>query len=952
MRAARPLRKLAAACGPPLVIAPDTPHTVAANLAVRVAERPDGIIRSYGAAGTERSQSYAETWRRAGSILAGMRAFGVAPGRVVVLLIEDVVDFVPAYWACIRGGFVVAPLMSVARDRSQQRSPSALGLVLNRLDEAAILTDDAFAAIAATEATERGFGVLPLRIAEANAGSDFVDAPAADPLCLIPSSGSTGTLKLIALGHDSILYRQFADPFQPHASYLGTVALDSVSIAQHGVFLSYGSWTQISPVALTVQPTSVLDAIARHRINLAGCTPSTAKTIVAAAQRSGRTWDLSFLTEFGVGAEPVAIKSMQMLGDFLEQSGSSRRIIRARYGTTETGFLVTGAHLFAGANDNSHVARLGTCAPGVELRIVGDDDRMLDDGDVGEVQVNSPQRMFSSYWGDPEATRASFTADGWWHTGDLGRLGHGELSLHGRAKDVLIVSGKKFSLAEIDGEVETVLAADERAFSCAVHWPEETAERLAVVVAAADGPPPQERTESIRAVVDRRFGLRPDPVLATSLDNVPLAANGKLRRNELADRIRQGLFARQGAITTPTSPPQAATATDLDRALADIWRDALGLGEQFDKAANFFDLGGDSLRALILYTSIETQFGRQISAEDFFAAPTFAGLLRLLPIGSAASITEPASAIRRQELAAELEAASALGRDPNYDRASSNQWEYACHMLWEAGRFATEIAARSLHRKFPDQYYVRTLVRYFDALPHHLPPPLPFYDDPAAEIQIVKRPNCDNVLLCFCAKNGTLGLPLNFVHEWLGRLPTSLVYIKDFRNLRGGRGFPTLGPDRDAAVTALRCIADKIGGKRIYTLGVSLGGFAALYYGLALEAEASVNFGGATDYTPEFVRTIGQIFDNYFEFCEQAPDYAVNLGGLFATARRRPRVALVYSAGHAEDRQQAEQLAGLSNVELLAVDSALHNVVDPLVRRREFLTLLQRFLSDRTLKDA
>src|ERR1700688_1535377 len=107
MCAAPRFNRFAADRGPPLLIAPGTPENVTANLAARVAQRPDGIIRSYGLAGLERSQSYTETWHRSGRILAGMGEFGIAPGQIVVLLIDDVVDFVPAYWACVRGGFFV-----------------------------------------------------------------------------------------------------------------------------------------------------------------------------------------------------------------------------------------------------------------------------------------------------------------------------------------------------------------------------------------------------------------------------------------------------------------------------------------------------------------------------------------------------------------------------------------------------------------------------------------------------------------------------------------------------------------------------------------------------------------------------------------------------------------------------------------------------------------------------
>jgi hypothetical protein len=298
-------------------------------------------------------------------------------------------------------------------------------------------------------------------------------------------------------------------------------------------------------------------------------------------------------------------------------------------------------------------------------------------------------------------------------------------------------------------------------------------------------------------------------------------------------------------------------------------------------------------------------------------------------------------------LVREMEIAHSSGTAPAVvARASPYQWANACHDLFEAGRIdILERAARHLHAVYPELTYLRTLVALFDAMPRHLPAPLAFCDDPTSAIQIVRRPDCDNVLLCFCAAEGTLGLPLNFVHQWIGRLPASLVYIKDFRDLSGACGFPTLGPDRAAAVAAFRRIADEIGAMRIYTLGVSLGGYAALYYGLELGAVSVLSLGGATDYTPEFVNRLGPVPHKYLNLSERAPDYARNLRDACVAAVHKTRILLAYSVGYPRDRLQAERIAGLPNVELVGVDYAQHNVVDPLIRRREFLPLLCRLLS-------
>lgn len=277
--------------------------------------------------------------------------------------------------------------------------------------------------------------------------------------------------------------------------------------------------------------------------------------------------------------------------------------------------------------------------------------------------------------------------------------------------------------------------------------------------------------------------------------------------------------------------------------------------------------------------------------------------------------------------------------------ASPYQWANACHELWEAGRIdVVEYASRLLHRKYPELTYLKTLVALVDSLPRNLPAPLAFCDDPAAEVQIVRRPGSEAVLLCFCARNGTLGHPLNFVHQWLGRLPASLVYIKDLRNLGGACGFPALGPDRASAFAGLRRAICEVGGKRIYTLGVSLGGYPALYYGLGLDTAAVLIVSGTTDLTADFVDSLGPLAQSELEIRAVAPDYAANLRDSYVSAARRPRVLIAYSAHYPKDRAQAERMAGLPDVELVPVDCGEHNVVDPLIRQRKFMPLLHRFL--------
>jgi hypothetical protein len=303
-----------------------------------------------------------------------------------------------------------------------------------------------------------------------------------------------------------------------------------------------------------------------------------------------------------------------------------------------------------------------------------------------------------------------------------------------------------------------------------------------------------------------------------------------------------------------------------------------------------------------------------------------------------------------QHLIAELEAAHRCGAPLVLDHASPFEWTAACHELLEncADRIDFfDYAARRLHAAYPDVTYLATMVAWLDAMPRQSPAPLAFRDDPPAEIQIVRRPDCDAVLLCFCGIGENLGVPLNFAHQWLGRLPASVVYIKDFLNLYGGCGYPSLGSDQASSVAALRRLVEDLGGKRIYTLGVSMGGYPALHYGLQLGAVRTLSLAGTTDLTPYFAERLGPFLPHYPSLIARAPEYAKDLSECYASAQRRPpHVLLAFNAGNSRDRQHAERMLKVRNVELLAVEgNSQHNVVDPLMRRGEYWPLLQRLLA-------
>jgi malonyl-CoA/methylmalonyl-CoA synthetase len=121
---------------------------------------------------------------------------------------------------------------------------------------------------------------------------------------------------------------------------------------------------------------------------------------------------------------------------FAQRSGQQ---ILERYGMSETGMLCSNP---CRPREGKRLpGSVGRPLPGVGLRVTDDHDRACAIGTVGHVQVRGPN-VFKGYLGMLEKTREAFTPDGWFRTGDVGRIdAQGHVHLSGRAKDLIITGG-------------------------------------------------------------------------------------------------------------------------------------------------------------------------------------------------------------------------------------------------------------------------------------------------------------------------------------------------------------------------------------------------------------------------------------------------------------------------------------------------------------------------------
>jgi acyl-CoA synthetase (AMP-forming)/AMP-acid ligase II len=223
-----------------------------------------------------------------------------------------------------------------------------------------------------------------------------------------------------------------------------------------------------------MKPKKILDAIQNHRVTYLPATPSIFQMILNIPH-----WERYDCSSLRVISMMGTVVPEQLMKDLAERYPHLLPV--QGYGATETSPLLTHTHL---KDAKRKMASVGKAAPRAELRIIGQDGKEVEVGQIGEIIARGPQIM-KGYFKDPEAT-AKKIKNGWYHTGDLGRLDEdGYLYVLGRADDMIISGG----LNVYPSEVETVL----------LNHPK-------VQEAAVVGIPDAKRGQVIKAVVVLKHG--------------------------------------------------------------------------------------------------------------------------------------------------------------------------------------------------------------------------------------------------------------------------------------------------------------------------------------------------------------------------------------------------------------------------------------------------------------
>jgi acyl-CoA synthetase (AMP-forming)/AMP-acid ligase II len=336
-----------------------------------------------------------------------------------------------------------------------------------------------------------------------------------------------------------------------------------------------GPLVLIPPEHFLARPALWPRTMARHRGTISAA-PSFAYAYAAERVRDDdlRGLDLSRWRIALDGAEPVAAGAMRRFGARFAPFGFDPRALTPVYGLSEASLAVSfaprgrpwrslGVDPVALAvrgfveDGRREVVSVGVPVPGVEIEVRSTSGEVLPERRLGAVFVRGPSVM-QGYLGQPEAT-ARALREGWLDTGDLGFLEGGELFVHGRAKDLVIVRGANHAPDELEAPLELV-AGIRRGCAVAVGFePEGCGEELLVLAErAGDAEPDELVEEAARRAVLERTGVRAHTIVLLPAGTLPRTSSGKMRRGEALRRFLSGELA----------PPRRVTALGVMAAMA------------------------------------------------------------------------------------------------------------------------------------------------------------------------------------------------------------------------------------------------------------------------------------------------------------------------------------------------------------------------------------------------
>ncbi len=473
---------------------------------------------------TQKRHSWHDIEAQTARIANLLTSLSLPEGSRVAVQTEKSVEALLLYLAVLRAGYVYLPLNTAYQAGEIEyfignAEPSVVVCSPKSLSWIEPIAEAAKVASVFT-LDESGGGTLMAESAQQSATHVIAVKAADDLAAILYTSGTTGRSKGAMLSHNNLLSNAVtlkdywgwsSSDVLIHA--LPIFHVHGLFVASHCALLSGAKMIWFSKF----DPNSVMTRLPEATVFMG--VPTLYVRLLADPRLNRETCKNMRL--FVAGSAPLLIETFN---EWRERTGHT---ILERYGMSETAMLTSNP--YAPEQGERRGGTVGFPLPGVSVRVSDDKGGMCPEGEIGGIEVMGPN-VFAGYWRMPEKNKEEFTADGWFKTGDVGKIDErGYVVIVGRSKDLIISGGYNVYPAEIEGYINDMPGVAESAVIGVPH-PDFGEAGVAVVVAKAGA---ALDANAIHAALKASIANFKVPKRVFVVADLPRNAMGKVQKNLL-----------------------------------------------------------------------------------------------------------------------------------------------------------------------------------------------------------------------------------------------------------------------------------------------------------------------------------------------------------------------------------------------------------------------------------
>ncbi|MFC5292878.1 malonate--CoA ligase [Bosea minatitlanensis] len=472
-----------------------------------------------------RQYSYRDVLDASARFANALAALGVKPGDRVAVQVEKSIEALMLYLGAVRAGAIFLPLNSAY-------TPAEIAYFLGDAEPAVFVCDPAKADALRPHAEKAGARLETLGVGHGSlrdkaeaASASFADVARGpdDLAAILYTSGTTGRSKGAMLSHDNLssnsltlvdYWRFTRDDVLLHALPI---------FHTHGLFVATNV-VLFSGASMILLPKFDPEQIFRYLPEATSMMGVPTFYVRLLQDQRLTPASTKHMRLFVSGSAPLLAETHR---EWRERTGHA---ILERYGMTETNMNTSNPY------DGDRVAgTVGFPLPGVSARVVDPETgKPLAAEEIGMIEVKGPN-VFKGYWRNPEKTAAEFRPDGFFITGDLGKIDRaGYVHIVGRGKDLIITGGYNVYPKEVETEIDEMPGVIESAVIGVPH--PDFGEGVTAVVVCRPGA--EITAKGIAAALEQRLAKFKQPKQVFIVPELPRNTMGKVQKNLLREQYK------------------------------------------------------------------------------------------------------------------------------------------------------------------------------------------------------------------------------------------------------------------------------------------------------------------------------------------------------------------------------------------------------------------------------